>query len=192
MRRIALALGFLALAGCNGGLRTSATLEQKLANPLFAEYYFDDLVERMVELDIQNDPVLKDARKKSLVDEIRRDGLQRAKEATKKQLEGSAGSFVPADGYAQGEVLAVDGRLYLHPQFLTVPSPSLHIFISNALDPRDGTFPDESAQDLGLLLSPYAEQDYAMPANDKPFRTAVLWDTKLEKLIGFAQLSTAQ
>ncbi|TSC79153.1 MAG: hypothetical protein G01um101425_790 [Candidatus Peregrinibacteria bacterium Gr01-1014_25] len=192
MQRIALLLGLLALAGCAGGARTSASLEQKLANPLFAEYYFDDLVEQLVQLDIQNDPVLDDARKKSIVEGARRDGLQRAKDATKKQQEGSMGNFVPAKGFAQGEALAVDGRLYFSPAFLTVPSPALHVFVTNVVDPRDVEFPDDSARDLGLIVSPYAEQDYVLPESEKPIHTVVLFDTALDRVIGFAQLSSNQ
>ena len=67
----------------------------------------------------------------------------------------------------------------------------MHLFLSESVDPRDIEFPDDSSVDLGPILSPYGAQRYAVPTTDPPqrYRTAVLWDMKLERLYGFAQLS---
>lgn len=179
----------LLLAGCGNAL--SPTLQGHLQNPLFAEYYYDDLVEQMVQLVIDESPLLDDERKKDAADRTRREALELSKAASALQEQGRQGHFVPADGFAQGEVLLLNGMLSFHPEFITIPQPSMHVLLSNAVDPRDVDFPDDSAVDIGPLQSPYGDQSYVLPANaaTQPWRTAVLWDTTLGRLVGFAQLS---
>lgn len=183
----------LLLAACGAPKPVSISLQQRLANPLYAEYYFDDLVEHLVDLDIQNDPTLDDARAKSAADDARRDGLQAAKAATKKQAEGLDGVFIPAKDFAQGEVLLVDDMLFFHPQFLATPSPDIHVMLSESIDPRDGEFPDANAVDAGPLQSPYGDQSYTLPittpaGEQPPYRSIVLWDATLQRIVGFAQM----
>ena len=195
MRRTLLlaASSALLLSACGRpATAVSVSLEQRLANPLFAEYYFDDLVERLVDLDIQNDASLEDAGIKNAADAARREGLQAAKNATKKQNEGVQGMMIPGKDFAQGEVLIVDDMLYFHPQFIATPGVDVRIYLSEALDPRDGDFPDASAVEVGPLQSPYGDQSYALQPSaegERPaFRSLVLWDAALERLSGFAQL----
>ena len=93
-----------------------------------------------------------------------------------------------------GQALALEGHLYFGPTFLTLPGPSLHVFMTKAVDPRDVAFPDPSAVDLGLLKTPYGTQSFDMPATVTlpGYRTVVLWDTRLKRLSAFAQLKVQQ
>lgn len=166
------------------------TLEQQLENPLFAEQYYDDLVDRMVELFIQNDPAVEDNAKQGIIEDTRTEALNRAKEATSRQRDGVLGSFVSVKEHAEGEVLFLDGMLYLGPEFLSQPGPDLHIYLSKLIDPREeGSFPDADALDVGRVESPYGAQTYTVIGAEDPtaFHSAVLWDTKLERMYGFAQ-----
>lgn len=195
MRLTPLALApLLLLAACGRPpVPVSVSLQERLANPLYAEYYYDDLVERLVDLDIQNDPSLDDAAVKNASDAARRDGLQAAKAATKKQAEGMEGVFIPAKDYASGEVLLVDNMLFFHPQFIATASPDTRVYLSEAIDPRDAEFPDATALEVSPLQSPYGDQSYTLPVvtpdgEQPPYRSVVLWDEALKRIVGFAQL----
>ncbi len=189
-RLFVLLLPLLVLAGC-ASKPPQLTLEEALLNPLFAEQYYDMLVDLIVELEIKKDPLLEDKRKKATADEARRDALAKAKEATKVQREGTMGGFVPAKEFAKGEVLYRENRLFLGSTFETSPGPSLHLFLSTVVDPRDTAFPDDTSIDLGRLESAFGAQQYSVPPMDNPllYRTVVLFDTKFERIYGFAQLS---
>ncbi|MBI3331995.1 hypothetical protein HYZ99_03480 [Candidatus Peregrinibacteria bacterium] len=181
------------LAACGPTINEGAaiTLEQLLENPLYAEQYYDLLLERMVELEIQKDPILEEGSKKSLVEDVRRDALAKAREATAKQREGFMGVFVPAKEQAHGEALYVDDTLYLGPSFDSPPGPDLRVYLSTLVDPRDGEFPDEQSLDLGRLESPFGTQRFSVKPTDSPelYRTAVLYDADLDRMYSFAQLS---
>lgn len=191
MRRtsFAIAASLLTLSACATG-PGDLTLEQRLRNPLFAEYYYDDLVERMVQLQISNDPVLENERNKAAVDDIRRNGVKKAQEAKTTQNNGKSGMFIPAKEFSQGEALLVDGVLYFDPQFITTPGVETRVYLTGALDPRDEeSFPDNTARDLGELKSPYGDQWYAADGIDPAdVRSVVIWDERLERLMGFAQM----
>lgn len=167
------------------------TLEERLQNPLFAEIYYDILLDRMVELDIQDDPILKDADKAKIVEDTRRDALAKAKAANTKQREGMMGNFISVAEETKGEALFVDATLYVGPTFESNPGPSVHVLLTTVVDPREGTFPDETSIDLGPLESPFGSQAMAVPPMEdaSKYRTVVLWDTKLERIHGFAQMS---
>lgn len=187
---ITLALSTLLLGACNAAGK-NLSLETQLTNPLYTERYAETLVDRMVELEIREDPLLEDERKKKIADDARVKWLKIARDARKKQREGTQGNFITANEYAHGEVLYVDNTLYLGTTFESDPGPSLHLFLTTIVDPRDIEFPDETSLDLGRLESAYGAQQYPVPQVEDPllYRTAVLWDTKLERLYGFAQLS---
>ena len=181
----------LLLTSCGGSVQTK-TLQDHLKNPLYAERYYDTLVDTLVELDIQNDPLLKDAGKKATVDSVRRDALAKAKAATASQHSGATGQFIGAKEFVKGRVFFIDSTVYLGPEFEATPGVELHLILSQTVDPRDGKFPDDSAIDVGPILSAYGEQSYVLDKKlDKPdlYRTLVLYDKKLERVYGFAQLA---
>lgn len=181
------------LTACNGSPAAyrSDALDQHLQNPLFAEQYFETLVQRMVELVITQDPILQDQQKKTIADDVRREGLEKAKEATQKQLSGTYGEFISASEWAIGEVLYVKDTVYFGPEFRVDPGPSLHVFFTTTVDPRLESFPDESALNLGQIQSIFGDQSYPVPRVENPllYRTVVLFDTVLERIYAFAQLS---
>lgn len=165
--------------------------EALLQNPLYAEQYSEELVDAMVNLEIYEDPIVKDAEKKKIIDNTKEKWLKVAKKARTDQREGSKGGLIPIDGYVDGEVLYRHDKLHFPAYFASTPGPSIHVYLSTVVDPRDVAFPDESALDLGEIYSPYGAQTYAVPTVEDPrdYRTVALWDTKLEKLYGFAQIN---
>lgn len=180
----------LTLAACAAPSADTVTLESRMRNPLYAERYYDDLVEQMVNLVLQEDPLTTDEAKNALIDETRVSGLRSAQDATDRQREGIIGNIVSDAGYARGETLLLDGTLYVGPDFETIPGPDLHMHLTAALDPRMGTYPDETAIDLGPVSSAYGAHAYALPADAaENLRTVVLYDHDLERVYGFAQLS---
>lgn len=187
---LTLALGTLLLGACNTG-NGSADLQSLLENPLFAERYAEEMVDRMVEYKIQNDPMLEDPAKAAAIEEARTTWLTEGRKARERQREGFMGHIISINEYATGEALYVENTIYLDTTFATVPGPGLHLFLTTVVDPRDVEFPDATAMDIGLLQSPYGAQQYSVePVSDPQLlRTLVLWDVKLGRLYGFAQLS---
>ena len=160
-------------------------------NPLYAERYAEEMVNVLAELEIQQDPLIADAAVKAQIAAMRDDWLAKAREARDLQRGGTSAQFAEMQQYARGEGLLLDGTFYLSSDFETLPGPGLRLYLTTMVDPRDGEFPDASAIDLGPLVSPYGAQQYAVADLSDPlaYRTAVLWDTTLEKIYGFAQLA---
>lgn len=190
LRRTLIGIGMLInLTGC---LLTEPKTQQRdpLDNPLYAKRYYDELLENLVSLSLHKDPILQKKGKEQIIERARRDALVETREAEQKQRSGTKGTFIPMEEYAQG-VAFLDGHtLSLSSDFEVTPGISIHLFLTTAVDPRDAKFPDPDAIDLGPLQSAYGAQTFAthLPASPILYRTAVLWDTALERLVSFAQL----
>jgi len=190
---LTLVLGSIALAGCSSPV--SDNQADLLKNPLYARYYYQDQADMMANYNIQNDPILKDSEKKGVIESVRTRALEHLQNANAKINAGRRGSFVSDTDYAAGNALLADGTLFFGQDFNTLPGPEVYVYASMLLDPRDGSgsvlFPDESAVNLGPLKPPYGAQTYGVPADhkDKAFRLVGLWDKRLGRLLGFAQLS---
>ncbi len=181
----------LFLAACSGSTpANSVSLDESLQNPLFAQRYYTDLSEQMVSLELRKDPILQKADKKSLVERTRIQATKHAEEAAARQGKGMNGSLMSPKDLTIGTVTFLDGALFFSTDFIATPGPSLHVYLTNAVDPRDVRFPDETAIDLGALKNPYGAQTYVLSKKDatRTYRTAVLWDNALGSLYGFAQL----
>ncbi|PIQ76041.1 hypothetical protein COU78_03715 [Candidatus Peregrinibacteria bacterium CG10_big_fil_rev_8_21_14_0_10_49_24] len=187
------ALGSILLAGCNAqnSNKGMLSLEEQLTNPLYTERYAEELVDRMVEYKIQADPLLNDESKANTVEEARKKWLEVARDARKKQREGLRGFLITINEPIKGEVLYVDDTLYLDTTAIIAPGPNVHLYLSSIIDPRDVEFPDESAIDIGKVQSAYGAQQYAVtPVSDpEAYRTVVVWDNDLSRLLGFAQIN---
>ncbi len=187
----------LILAACSSApaaLPKTATLEENLRNPLFADQYWTELTERMVTLALRKDPVLKNAAKAKIADRVRSDSVERQKESSLIKGRNPYGPFVSVGEQTQGDALLVESTLFLGPLFGTYPGADLRLYLSETVDPRDVTFPDASAIELGKLQSPYGPQVYDIDRDPKALakmRTLVIWDAALGRLIAFAQLQTA-
>lgn len=188
-KTIVLCLGSMLLAGCSPEL--SVQLQDRLKNPLYAEQYYDLLLDRMVDLKIREDPILKDSAKAAVIEDTRLSALMRTKEANTAQREGMLGAFISGVEEAHGEALLTESALYLGPTFETYPGPSLHVLLTTVVDPREGIFPDPTSVDLGAIEDPFGAQTFSVPKleNASAYRTVVIWDTKLERIYGFAQLA---
>jgi len=185
-------LALLALTACQSTSNSQEhTLNYLLENPLYAERYAESMVDTMVNLEIYNDPTIEDENKRKIADTAKEKWLKIAQEARKEQRKGAKGQFIPAQEYAAGEVLYLNDTIFLAPDFDSSVGPSMHFFLTTVVDPRDVEFPDETAMDIGEIQSNLGTGRYSVPTveNPKSFRTLVLWDTKLERIYGFAQLN---
>lgn len=180
----------LFLAACTGV--GSAGSVRMLDNPLYAEWYYKDLVENMMNLEIQADPITQDPELKPEIETIRREALRNAQEATARRQEGKNGSFRAVTQPAQGQVLLIGNTLYLGPDTNVMPGPDLRLYVSPVQDPLAGTgsyaFPDASAIDLGPLRNPYGADIYVISGELPDVRSVVLFDAKLKKIYGFTQM----
>ena len=166
------------------------SLKGHLENPLTAARYGEELADRMANLIIQNDPAVESIGQKVLEKKIA-EAKDMAQQARAIQDRGMFGGIIPIEQTVTGYGLYVDDTLYLSSDFMTDPGPSLHVYLSEIVDPRDG-FPDSSALDLGQLKAAYGPSVYDVPPTKNPqlLRTLVFYDTELKIIYGFAQLST--
>ncbi len=195
MKYLITSFSLLLLVGCatQGTSPTTLSLKLRLQNPLVAERYWSEMAEHMADFVRSKNPILKDPVKAAIIEGQRTLALQKVEEARKKETSGISGSFVTPESLedVHGQTLLTDNTLYFDTTFITYPGPSIHVYLTTVVDPRDVAFPDTSSIDLGALQIAYGAQQY--PVSEKSmnpaFRTAVLFDTQLMKTIGFAQLS---
>ncbi len=180
----------LFLIGCSSA-PGRVSRQTRLQDPLFAERYWAELNERMQDLIITKDPMLKDKAKAQIVEETRQQAIAQEHANTQLQHDGTKGTFLSVAEATDGEALLIHNTLYLGTSFAAYPGPSLHLYLTAIVDPRSGQFPDKTALDFGELDSPYGSQAYPLASNSNPppYRTVVLWDTRLQRLYAFAQLS---
>lgn len=188
---IALALLLAACTSAPGG-PIGLPLQERLRNPLVAERYWSDLAEHMADFTRTGDPITKDPVRMATVEAERLRALERVEQSRALINEGRRSHFqsVSVNEDAMGFVLVREGIVSLDPSFLVRPGPSVHLYLTTALDPRDAPFPDPTSLDLGQLQTAYGAQEYAIPEGQQnpAFRTVVLYDPRLQRLIGFAQL----
>lgn len=188
---LAFSLSLLTLAGCGGALERADLFE----NPLYQKYYYQDLANHMAEYSIQNDPMLKDAEKKGVVDNARTRALEHIAHADSLINAGRKGAFMSDTDYAAGTALLAGRTLHFSQDFNVYPGPSLRVYVSSMLDPRGESgstvlFPNDASADLGPLQTPYMAQSYALPdgTDADSIRSVAIWDARLQRLFGFAQI----
>lgn len=183
-----LALAALALTAC--GSSASFPSPQALErNPLFVYARESLLVQHLTDIEIAGKAAT------GSLTTYKQVATRAAQDAQAAMQSGWLGVFVPAADEVMGTALLLPGTLYFGPSFVMPPTPAPHIYLSNTVDPRDGAFPDETAVDLGPLLSPFGAMTLPLPTGttvDGTLRTVVLYDETLKRLIGFAQLEKAQ
>lgn len=177
----------LLLVGC---APKEQSLDDELLNPLTAVQYGDALAENLANLIINKDPLAKD---KAVQDKIQKEIASAkviSRVGSERQNSGMWGIFVSDGDTVDGTALSLEGSLFFSPDFNLRPLPQTHVYLTTVVDPRDVTFPDASAIDLGAIHSAFGAQTYVLPKLDKPefYRTAVLFDATFKKILGFAQL----
>lgn len=209
MRHLVLALA-LSLTACSGLPRGSQTFREHMRNPLVAQQYYAELVDHFVNLQIRNDPVIRDAGMKRILNAARTEALERAQTASQTVDESILGTFHSVQEETRGTALFGGNILHFSTDFLTVPGGDLHVYLTDVVDPRDVPFPDATAVDLGSLHLPYGAQSYEVPRREKAqetnphtgtgsvvesqqetdrrHATVVIFDRMLKRLHGFAQL----
>jgi hypothetical protein len=177
------------LTSCANRMDDVRTTEEgsTMNNPLVAEQYWSELAEHMADFSRNKDPILKNELQASYIEEQRKRGLDMVGSVREKMEEGMRGGFHPVAEPVLGVALVLENKLYFSPTFLTFPNPQAHVYLSSVVDPRDVKFPDPSAMDIGSLLTPYGAQSYTIDPSLRP-RTIVIYDRRLERIIGFAQL----
>lgn len=179
----------LTLTACTPG---QTSISEQNTNPLTASRYGDELADGMANLIIENDPVISDPEMREIVEEEIERGKDIAAAAREIQSEGMMGVIIGIKAPTTGFALYHENTLYLSSDFSTAPGASVRAYLTTAVDPRDTTdFPDATAVDLGVLQAAYGPQQYAVPSQKEEgkLRTFVLYDTKLNIIYGFAQLS---
>lgn len=159
-------------------------------NTLLQSQRLEELADTLANIIITQEPASKDDAMREMITKE----IAKAKEALAveqaAQKNGLSGPFLSVMEAVQGNVLLQNGTLYFSSDFYSRPGVSLHLYLTTAVDPRDVTFPDVSAVDLGEITYPFGPMAFAVQGkNAENMRTAVLWDTKLKRLYGFAQLS---
>ncbi|OGJ61328.1 hypothetical protein A3A67_05085 [Candidatus Peribacteria bacterium RIFCSPLOWO2_01_FULL_51_18] len=179
------------LAGCRSGI-TNTDIDKQNQNPLTASRYGDELAYTMADLVIQNDPIATNPKIRAIIDREIARGKETANTGRELTAQGMNGAIIPIKEEVIGFALYLNDILYFSSEFYSKPGPSLHVFLTTIVDPRDAaTFPDSTTLDLGLLKAAYGPQEYEVPGQSNPelYRTLVLWDTELNRLYAFAQLS---
>lgn len=193
-RALFLAIPLLASCAAPPTGPMSLPLQERLRNPIVAERYWSGMAEHMADFTRTQDPVMKDPIKAAIVESERTRALERVAQARILKKGGLQGVFlaVGANEDAFGDVLLREGILFFSSTFEIKPSPSVQVYLTSNVDPRDGRFPDDTSVNLGILQTAFGPQEYAIPDDrkDEDFRSVVLYDTRLERLIGFAQLAT--
>lgn len=186
---IALLLTPLLLVACANNTATTS-LQDNLRNPLFAQRYYTDLSELMVTLDVGGDPLLKNDGRQDIADRTRTQAVKRVEDAIQLRQSGLQGTFISERNLTIGAAALVNGSVFFSPDFESTPGPELHVYLSDTVDPRTGTFPADTDVDLGLLGNPYGAQEYIIPSAEasRTFRSIVIWDTALRLPYGFVQL----
>ena len=175
--------------------RQDAGLKDQLRNPLYAEFYYDDLTEQMIGIALSDDPMMQDPAKRAIIDRTRTRSLEHASVALKAQDKGMRGQFRSDGDLVFGDALLLDGILYFGPTFDAAPGPSQSLYLTTLVDPRDAAFPDATAVRVGGPKNQYGAQAFDVSAlapasGTGTLRTVVLWDDELERLYGFAQLQS--
>lgn len=178
----------LALAACTP---VQTSISEQNQNPLTASRYGDELADTMANFIISDDPIIKDAATRKLIENEIARGKDIATSAREIVGDGLFGGIISIKADVMGYALLADNVLYLSSDFISDPGASLHVYLTTVVDPRDVAFPDATAIDLGSLQATYGPQQYDVPVHDDPnaIRTFVLYDTKLKIIYGFAQIS---
>ncbi len=176
------------LAACTP---VQTSINEQNQNPLTASRYGDELADTMANFIISDDPIVKDPATLKLIESEIARGKDIGTSAREIVGDGLLGGIISIKADVMGYALLADNVLYLSSDFISDPGASLHVYLTTVVDPRDVSFPDETAIDLGSLQATYGPQQYDVPVQDDPnaIRSFVLYDTKLKIIYGFAQIS---
>lgn len=182
-------LSVLLLSACGRAVQTT-NIREALQNPLFAEMYAEELIGRLTNLEIAADPQFSDKKVLTYAENTKAEWQKIAKEASQKKWDGQSGQFTALNSteFIGGHALLYKQILYTSPTFFVVPAPTIHVYASSNVDPRDSTFPAADDVLIDVLPTPYGAQSINAAAAPKQTRTIVLFDPDLKRILGFAQL----
>ncbi len=188
IHRSILLCSILLLSACSGN-KTSIAEENQ--NPLTASRYGDELADRLANLIIINASGATTEPMKSVILKGIDDAKEIAENARIQQSKGMMGALLSMEEHVTGYALLLKGKLYLSSDFEIAPGPNLHVYLSQTIDPREGTFPDATAVDLGEIQAIEGAQEYtaSLKGSDSLYRTIAFFDPTLKRLYAFGQLS---
>lgn len=196
MKKSLIALSaLLLLAGCNKTEPLQRTDIQAYyeGNPLAREQVAANATRVMVGMLVNERESLRQNDLFDEVDALRLEWGKKEEEAMKDRKNGLLGSFIPVSQEAFGRILVrpAEGIIFTSTAFSVDPGPQLRLFATKSVDPRGKEFPDADSVDLGVVPFPYGPQTFRFRPNlwQEGMLTLVLYDTKLERMYGFAQLS---
>ncbi|MDD5056026.1 MAG: DM13 domain-containing protein [Candidatus Peribacteraceae bacterium] len=191
MRTKTLLMVIAAAASLSACGNTGTSIDLENTNPLVATRYGDELADTLANIVIQNDPISKEPGMRQIIEQEIARAKSIAMRGRQEAKNGAQGAIIAEKESVTGYALLMADVLWLSSDFETSPGPDLHVYLTTIVDPRGETFPDQTAMDLGVIRSVYGAQEYALPSRVDPakMRTLVLFDTKLNRIYGFAQLS---
>lgn len=184
------ALPALFLSACSGRGVAFPSPDTIAQNPLYL--YADESLRVQYIANLQ----LKEPTMSGSLKTAKLQSLRAAQDAQAIIQEGWLGSFVRGqDDEVTGSVLLLDGWLHIGPSFLMTPGLDVHVYVSQMIDPLEGAFPDETAIEVGPLVTAFGMQSLPLPASvslDGTYRTVVLYDEAVQRVSAFAQLEKAE
>ncbi len=191
MKRLVPALALL-LTACSNNLQSMDVQSYFANNPVAAEEAATALGQVYVGMIVNEKAELQKNDLFDEVDRMRAEAGAAIEAATRERKNGLLGQFIPFKQYTAGVVVVrpKDGIIFTGTTFESDPGPDLHLYASVVSDPREGVFPDESAKDLGLMGFTYGPQTMTFDATlwNDDFRTLIIYDAKLKRVYGFAQV----
>jgi hypothetical protein len=169
----------------------SVSLDAALQNPLFAERYSEEIIERLASLQIKEVEGVTDPETLTKIEKAKAQWQKVSDQASDIRFEGKYGRFnlVNNDDFVTGGVLIYKNTLYLSTDFEVLPSPNIVLYASTVVDPRENeVFPSTEDTKLLTLESPYGMQSYAVKIDTSTLKSIVVYDTFLNRIIGFAQM----
>lgn len=184
-----LIISSMALSACSQ--ERTADLNTALKNPLFAERYSEEIIERLASLQIKEVEGVTDPETLTKIEKAKAQWQKVSDQASDIRFEGKYGRFnlVNNDDFVTGGVLIYNNTLYLSTDFEVLPSPNIVLYASTVVDPRENeVFPSAEDTKLLTLESPYGMQSYAVQVDTSTLKSIVVYDTFLNRIIGFAQM----
>lgn len=175
------------LVGCTS---TVTTIERENRNPLTAQRYGEELADTLANLIIQQDDIAKNPANVARIQAAIADAKEIADDAARRLNDGVQGAFLQMQSSVEGYAFYHGDTLYFSPDFYVKPGIDLRVMLTEAVDPREGVFPDASAIDLGPIQRIEGAQVYHVSGVENPQKilSVVLWERSLGLLYSFAQL----
>lgn len=179
------------LTGCTVQIPTdNVALQQRLENPLFAERYSEDLNDRLVYIQINDEAINTNDDLMKTIDATKDKWQKVSDDASQKRFEGKYApfNFLSNTDFVQGSALYYNGVLYLSSDLDIRATEDVSLYVSSKPDPRIGEFPSAEDTFVTVLESPFGAQRYETPIDPDAIKSFVLYDPMLKRIMSFGQV----